>query len=217
LPKTVVFDRFQDVVFPHLCAGCLIPIPLTEMWITTGKGAGFDLLTDRDKVTAVIVPVCEKCIESLSPEEKKQLEAEEELGDFFIPSVKNSILSCRVKANMVHLSLEQDTIVAALLAKNEDIVIEEDQASGDVVIEEDQASGDVVIEEDQASGDIVIEEDQASGDVVIEEDQASGDDKQKKNEITPGSCNRCGHPDFEYDSYFKEYSCKSCGQVAEGR
>jgi hypothetical protein len=153
------------------------------MWITTGKGAGFDLLTDRDKVTAVIVPVCEKCIESLSPEEKKQLEAEEEPGDFFIPSVKNSILSCRVKANMVHLTLEQDTIVAALLALNEDIVIEEDQASGDV---------------------------------VIEEYQASGDDKQKKNEITPGSCNRCGHPDFEYDSYFKEYSCKSCGQVAEG-
>lgn len=28
-------------------------------------------------------------------------------------------------------------------------------------------------------------------------------------------CERCGHSEFEYDSYFDEYSCKKCGWTAK--
>ena len=151
MAKTVVFDRFEGIVFPHVCAGCLMPIPHSEMWITTGKAAGksvagklglkaghaitgtlgmlvggaigggflaagFDALTGRDKVTAIFVPVCENCLNALSPAEKKQLEdaSKKDPGDFFVSSVKNRILSCKVKENTVYLTVENDFVATVL-------------------------------------------------------------------------------------------------------
>ena len=28
-------------------------------------------------------------------------------------------------------------------------------------------------------------------------------------------CEKCGSPEFEYDSYYKEYSCKECGWIVK--
>lgn len=153
MAKTVVFDRYLYVVFPHLCTGCLMPEPHEEMHVVTGKLAGksmaaklafrtgtlatglffggfgaaaLEMATGRHKYTTVIVPVCEKCLLSLTPAEQEQIKKGiiKDPGDFFIKAVQNRILCCKVKANTVHLTLEQDSIADALLALNEGVALE---------------------------------------------------------------------------------------------
>lgn len=96
--KTIVFDRFQNIAFPNLCLGCLIPDPKRIMWFPTGSNrktmagkffqkagilaggmafgaigaVGLERLTGDQNFTAVEIPVCKECLRFLDYEDKKR-------------------------------------------------------------------------------------------------------------------------------------------------
>jgi hypothetical protein len=150
MAKTVVFDRYQQVVFPHLCAGCLMPEPHAEMHLVTGRMSGKSMAaklalragtlatgvmlggipmtllkraTGQNEYTTIVVPVCEKCLQSLTPEEQKRVKGgfSEDPGDFFIAAIRNRFLHCKVHGNSVRLTLEQDGIAASLVVLNDGV------------------------------------------------------------------------------------------------